>query len=424
MARSCDPLCRRRGPRGLGKTLSGIYRRDPQEYARPQRSKQLLSWQDTETFDEKKGLDNNIGYWTGVRGSQFFADVLRRHGSGRTFVDLVPEPGNPYDHQAVAIDLTGKRIGYLAATIASSVHSTVRQLNYSTFAASVPCEVIAQPQRRIHGEIISEITGAKVAVPTYQRLKTYFDEDAHVNDIWEIWSALSDDVKERIQKDGWHLSHNTGREFWAQQDLAPRIGFPRIYHHEALPRVIELFLRDRRLERRARQEAQRKAAREAKEQAKAAKVAADKRVEDSVIEMSGTVSSLAQLARDLGISTGRVKRILVAHDLSTDLGAKTSYNETNSTLMQDRVARCFEILDLQASGLTRCAISERLGISVDTVKLLLKDGRFYRDPEAFPGRLANARAVTDLPRPSSSPTSSERRAKRDATILNSLYGDA
>lgn len=53
-------------------------------------------------------------------------------------LEMVPEPGNPWDGNAIAMDFTGQRIGYLPAEVAESWQSTVRRLRRKGLALHLP----------------------------------------------------------------------------------------------------------------------------------------------------------------------------------------------------------------------------------------------------------------------------------------------
>ncbi len=49
---------------------------------------------------------------------------------------------------------------------------------------------------------------------------------------------------------------------------------------------------------------------------------------------------------------------------------------------------------MQRSGMTRADIAHELGTSVDSVKNLLRDGKFYTDPQSHPARKTLADQAT------------------------------
>ena len=65
-------------------------------------------------------------------------------------------------------------------------------------------------------------------------------------------------------------------------------------------------------------------------------------------------------------------------------------NPSNSQLRSDRLERCRMAVELQASGATRKQISQHLGVSQDVVPSLLRDGKFFANPQSDRSRLALA----------------------------------
>ncbi|MBM0126374.1 exonuclease domain-containing protein [Pimelobacter simplex] len=64
---------------------------------------------------------------------------------------------------------------------------------------------------------------------------------------------------------------------------------------------------------------------------------------------------------------------------------------TASNSMEARAERGTQALELQRSGSSRSEIAVALGVSQDTVKALLRDAKFYENPESDPSRLGLAR---------------------------------
>jgi hypothetical protein len=65
-------------------------------------------------------------------------------------------------------------------------------------------------------------------------------------------------------------------------------------------------------------------------------------------------------------------------------------NQSNSKARSDRLQRCRIAVELQTGGVTRKQISEHLGVSLDVVPALLRDGKFYANPKSDLNRLALA----------------------------------
>lgn len=68
-------------------------------------------------------------------------------------------------------------------------------------------------------------------------------------------------------------------------------------------------------------------------------------------------------------------------------------NAFNAAARRDRLGRCRRAVELQALGHNRRDIAERLEVSVDNVKVLLRDGRFYANPISDQERLQRAGAA-------------------------------
>ena len=66
------------------------------------------------------------------------------------------------------------------------------------------------------------------------------------------------------------------------------------------------------------------------------------------------------------------------------------HNPTNAKVRSDRLDRCRSAVELQAGGATRKQIAERLGVHPDVVASLLRDGKFFANPESDGSRLALA----------------------------------
>lgn len=57
-------------------------------------------------------------------------------------------------------------------------------------------------------------------------------------------------------------------------------------------------------------------------------------------------------------------------------------NSTNSQSRSHRLERCRMAVELQAGGATRKLVSEHLGVSLNVVPSLLRDGKFFANPKS------------------------------------------
>lgn len=73
------------------------------------------------------------------------------------------------------------------------------------------------------------------------------------------------------------------------------------------------------------------------------------------------------------------------------VGPNDGRNPVNDIVRTERLERCRQAVELQRDGVARRQIGERLGVSEETVKSLLRDGKFYDAPEGDPERLELAK---------------------------------
>lgn len=72
-------------------------------------------------------------------------------------------------------------------------------------------------------------------------------------------------------------------------------------------------------------------------------------------------------------------------------GPNNGKNAANTKARTQRLERCAQALNLQATGATRRQIAQQLSVSEELIGMLLRDGKFYANPTADPVRLAAAR---------------------------------
>ncbi len=76
-------------------------------------------------------------------------------------------------------------------------------------------------------------------------------------------------------------------------------------------------------------------------------------------------------------------------------GPNDGRNTANNVVRMERLERCQQAVELQHNGATRRQIGERLGVSEETVKILLRDGKFYATPGEDPRRLKLAKRAAE-----------------------------
>lgn len=221
--------------------VTAPYVRQPDEYQRPAGSKRVLSWEQARsvTRDDERSLDEVECFWMGLRGSQLNGASSLRYDYGVTheiWGELVPEPLNPHDPTALAVDVDGVRVGYVSARAAEHMHWRVRELNSRGLAVEVPVRLT----------IYAGDVSAMAALPTFKTWDEHLLED-HVEQarrLAPVWSHLSEGVRAQIIEDGFHLQPCTLEAFVsAADDLGiTGVGFPKRPVPEALPRSVGLLL--------------------------------------------------------------------------------------------------------------------------------------------------------------------------------------
>lgn len=108
-------------------------------------------------------------------------------------------------------------------------------------------------------------------------------------------------------------------------------------------------------------------------------------------DQAGVLQSAPRAAhRTVGRHRREASRVSCRESLKTPSGPNDGRNAVNNSVRAERLEHCRQAVVLQDRGATRREIGEQLGASEEGVKALLRDGRFYSDPESDPTRLALA----------------------------------
>lgn len=378
------------------------WRRPASEYVRPRGQISVVSLNAAVTDarpDDFRPLDVRAAYMMRVMGLDYHRNAMRGRANPRfAWLELVPEPNNPHDDQAVAVDLDGVRIGYLAAQVAYKLHPVIRYQNLSGNACFVPAAVLAKD-------------AVLAALPTYATMESLVDQALIESELQQLWTALSDEVRNAIRADGFSLTQGTLAAVASLRSLAPHVDLPPMKEPDAYRVHLSTFLAARRAEHRQELAAHRaEEKRAAHLRAERSKLGRQIRNEQ-IIDLANAGLSVSAIARQFDVSASVVRTVLK----SAGVEASNAYTANSQ---RERIDRCADALRLQRQGLTRAEIAVAMGMAVDTVKLLLSDGRFYESPELHPPRLSLAihahrdgwtrRAVT---------SAAERKAINDAHAL-------
>lgn len=89
-------------------------------------------------YDRSRPIEESDCYPKGITGQQYFAHAHERLVYPVTFVELVPEPTNEHDSNAIFVRAQGQKIGYVPADRAAHLHSTVAFMRNEGIRCYVP----------------------------------------------------------------------------------------------------------------------------------------------------------------------------------------------------------------------------------------------------------------------------------------------
>ena len=99
-------------------------------------------------------------------GSEYYPEAWNAVTDGEIIVELIPEPQNPYDSNAVAVTTKNEILGHLTRTQAEHYSSAITQLNEAGYSLQVTGEVLASPTDPNYRYI-------QLAMPSTQTLKKH-----------------------------------------------------------------------------------------------------------------------------------------------------------------------------------------------------------------------------------------------------------
>lgn len=315
-------------------------------------------------------------------------------------VEMVPEPGNPYDPWAVALDIGGRRVGYMSSGSARYWHDVVAALNSQGLAVTMPGTVD-------HGwEERTEHVGVFTRDPDFddlydlavlaglreehQAVVSRLTHDERVQMAGECWDEYSKSLRRTLHD----LSEHAPSLRWGPKkagSLRDRLpvwhyAFVRkdVLEHRRRRAALRAVRRTLRAEIRRRERAAKDAARHAADQLRSQQ-------RDEARRLAESGRSLASISTSLGVSTSVVSSRLREAGVPPRDPARV-----NDQAAAERVARALEAARLQERGLSRQEIGAALDCGPDSVKQLLADGRFYANPSGQPERLALAQRCAAL----------------------------
>lgn len=347
----------------------GIYSPPPGEYSHPS-GEYVLDY----PRDERH--DNHF-----VRGAFMYSGVVSRIPTGTVgLMELVPEPGNPYDPWAVAVHYRGQRIGYIAGHTAGSLH-----------------EYIAGHNRRgravyAHGEIENAEASRVIVHLSWWRDQGQFREDSGVvGECRALLQAVPHDTLSRMMANSQNLDASDEKLLRTLKSAAPSLHWSALDAGE-IPDPLRFVLIDMDKQRKAELKAERDKARELeREAAAAARKAAEQARADrdqKICALAAEGLSNAEISRQLGCSTSTVSKALKAAEVST--------RNANIVASSTRLRNAMAALRMQQEGASRKEIASTLGCSIDTLIGMLNDINFLQNPACNPARRRRAIQVQKL----------------------------
>lgn len=398
------------GARDEGLDMSGVWRRPATEYVPGRHRRDLVSI-DAARYahvNQGFGFDEKTCFVTGVRACGYFPEAYQgANVRGEVWFELVPEPNNPADPHALAIDLQGVRAGYVGANMASHYQWLIRAANYDGFRCFVPGYVETRDS-------------VWIVLPTLKVIREVLDYESKAEQLRQLWDEISPEVQKRIRGSRYRLDEETASVLWQFRDRAPHL-FPTKPDPEAFSYGWVWMFNEVRKEFTARREAFLAARRDAvaaeKEKRERDREAAKSERDQKIRDLYRSGASKASIARTVGTSTSTINLVLGIEQ------ARGGENAWSSASQDARLERCWRALELQSEGATRRQIADQLGVGTETVKELLADGRFYRSPTEYPGRFrwaTEARARGWSHAEGKERGAGATRAVRDANVLVKL----
>ncbi|QHK21810.1 hypothetical protein GU243_21460 [Pseudarthrobacter psychrotolerans] len=182
----------------------GSYTPPADEYVRPGGRAELKP---------KTWVDNHY-----VRGASFHAENFAGLKAGDEIaLELVPEPGNPYDRWAVALHLQGRRVGYVSAEDSGLWHDVVFAYNRTGSAVYADAFVHTYDEGK---------TGLTVLLPGFHDAEQLMLELGLFRECDAVIDALPEEARDRIlESERFGLSAADVKLLRSKKNLAPSLNW-------------------------------------------------------------------------------------------------------------------------------------------------------------------------------------------------------
>lgn len=317
---------------------------------------EIADLRSTDLYSDKD-LDKKDFFKTGVRGAPHYLPELRHLDCwGERFFELVPEPDNAFDTNAVIVSFNGHKIGYLSASIAEYFQGFVTGLQRAGKRIYVPGQV-SKPHDGI------------IVLPTFRKMNqiSQFESPQPIDKFWEF---LPQELRQMVVANNFHfdsksatalLSYKSSYPLYAPDDQ----GSP----EESIPIVWGRFLRDLRIAHRA-TAAQQRIVRN-KEMVQ---LAADGMSYKAIGEIYGLkASTVGQIVRDLRRTNpgSPMQERDTGKQNQTPEAIHSKKRRTFASIQERNAA----IMQMKEDGLSHREIGEHVGLKRDTVKKIVQKMR-------------------------------------------------
>lgn len=422
-----------------------VHHRPADEYIRPGLDLHMSTWEVADSisrFDQREFAERPLA-WAGVRGATYADPALLHYAPGqwqRLWGELVPEPFNEHDPNAVAIDVDGVRIGYLSATYVRYAHTCICALNNRGFRVLVPVRY----RTRYVRELKLFMVDAFVARPTFEEFDKLLPTQEECDALLQpLWDALEESVREQIARDRFRLTEETLAHLIDLRHMAPEVGLPAIPRLSAVSYEANKFVskklvpwrwkRDQRIVD-AFEDGWRqvdisrmqgvssnivsRVLRDAGIDTSTPRVSPRQRqLRDQIVERLTQGSTRREAMEELGVSASEVSAAIKGAGISVP--SRAGLNDYTRDSMRARLETCRRAVELADAGLTYAQIADTLEVGHSTIKTLLRDGRFFQDPTTNTDRLARAQALWGSgAKHGQLSTAADKQALRDGNVLD------
>ncbi|MFD3473008.1 hypothetical protein ACFWWM_43200 [Streptomyces sp. NPDC058682] len=318
--------------------------------------------------------------------------------------ELVPEPHNPWDARAIALDVEGQRAAYLPAVSAKMWYDVVRGWNDAGFAVYCRAEI-----NRWDGDDGDDGEGRfGLTVPKWEwETLVTLAEAVGLRAAWETALAdLTEAQRLLLRWDGGYSpDESVVRAMYVKRaqhpvfrwgakgdgDLTERMPFWYGYFVREQMRQEKELLRFAHSVRSGMLRAFKGEIKRGRERERQQALLLRQEQDERALRLQRQGRRVSDIAAEAGLSFKQVETALSRARRAAGVTARS-----NEGLQSARRRDAAEAVRLKESGMARAQIARAMGRSADTVDELLKDGLFYEAPEEHPERLALARQCSGL----------------------------